>query len=119
VSYFADVAFSNLRVRLLAISLFLLFATMPSISTKTPSRASQTVIAEGMYVYGSASNPTKEHWILSKTAQGQYIVEGNARMHDPETEILNYRLEMDAALHPSLVELHTTMDYPSYNCKLS
>jgi len=26
---------------------------------------------------------------------------------------------MDAQLHPSLVELHTMMDYPSYTCKLA
>lgn len=36
-----------------------------------------------------------------------------------EIEILNYRIEMDAQLHPSLVELHTMMDYPSYTCKLA
>ena len=36
----------------------------------------------------------------------------------PETEILNYRIEMDADLHPSRIELHTTMDFSSYTCKL-
>jgi hypothetical protein len=75
------------------------------------------MIAEGTYVQGSRSDPIREHWTLSKTEDGRYIAEGNA-MHTPETEILNYRIEMDAALHPSLVELHTIMDYPSYTCKL-
>jgi hypothetical protein len=90
---------------------------------------SQRIIAEGTYAYGArddySGDKTTENWTLSKTAAGTYIVEGNETKNlrpatsTPETEILHYRLEMDAKLHPSLVELHTAMDYPSYTCKLA
>jgi hypothetical protein len=104
----------------LAVSVTLsLFATPILESSRLPGKTSQSIIAEGTYVYGSASNPTREHWVLSKTAEGRYIAEGHATQNTPETEILKYRLEMDSKLHPSLVELHTIMDYPSYTCKLA
>jgi hypothetical protein len=88
-------------------------------SSRLPGQASQNIIAEGTYVYGDSSSKTRENWTLSKTAGGTYIAEGNATQSAPETEILNYRIEMDAELHPSLVELHTNMDLPSYSCKLT
>jgi hypothetical protein len=83
------------------------------------SSPSQHIVAEGTYVYGSSSNAMRESWVLSKAADGRYIAEGHATQNTPEIEILNYRLEMDAKLHPSLVELHTIMDYPSYTCQLA
>ena len=120
MSHFVNNTFPNTRVHYLVISLLPLLAAMPaSTSTSAPATASQTIVAEGTYIYGSDSDLTRENWILSKTAGGQYVAEGNATQHHPETQVLNYRIEMDAALHPSLVELHTTMDYPSYTCKLS
>ena len=87
--------------------------------SRRPAKTQQNIIAEGTYVYGDSSSKTREKWTLSKTAAGAYIAEGNATQYSPETEILNYRIEMDAQLHPSLVELHTMMDYPSYTCKLA
>jgi len=76
-------------------------------------------IAEGDYVTGDPQSPMREHWILSKTADGRYLAAGNALMNHPETEVLNYRIEMDSALHPSHIELHTIMDLPSYDCRLT
>ena len=118
--YLPKNAFANSRIRYLAISLLLcLAAILSSNLTGALAGTTQTIIAEGTYVYGSDSEPTREHWILSKTAQGRYIAEGSATQHHPETQVLNYRIEMDAALHPSLVELHTITDLPSYTCKLT
>jgi hypothetical protein len=76
-------------------------------------------IAMGDYVTGDPQNPMHEHWILSRTATGRYLVEGNAAMNHPETEVLNYRIEMNSELHPSHVELQTIMDLPSYDCWLT
>jgi hypothetical protein len=109
----------QVTVLLAAAALFPIFYATPNVVGVTPFRAKQSIIAEGSYVYGSSSDPTRENWTLSKAAEGRYVAEGNATHYQPETEILNYRIEMDAALHPSLVELHTSMDYPSYACKLS
>jgi hypothetical protein len=101
-----------------AVALF--FLALPILDGRhLAATTQQNIVAEGTYVYGDRSNATHEHWILSRTSAGAYIAEGNATQNSPETEILTYRIEMDARLHPSLVELHTVMDYPSYTCKLA
>jgi hypothetical protein len=109
----------QIRRRMAAIVALSLMALPVLDGSQLPVKSSQTIIAEGTYVYGDSSSKTRENWTLSKTAAGTYIAEGSAKQDSPETEILNYRIEMDAELHPSLVELHTIMDLPSYTCKLT
>jgi hypothetical protein len=91
-------------------------------STKSVPNAvgNNSVIAEGTYVTGSegTSETMREDWVLSELADHRFRVEGRATQNQPEVEILNYRMELDAGLHPSRVELHTVMDYPSYTCEL-
>lgn len=82
--------------------------------------SSGKVIAVGTYTTESetSSETTREDWVLSELADHRFKVEGRTTHYEPEAEILSYRLDLDAGLHPSRVELHTIMDYPSYRCEL-
>lgn len=85
----------------------------------TPAGSSQTIVAEGAYDYGSSSSETThENWTLSRTAAGFLIVEGTLMHSGSKGEMLNYRIEMDQRLRAMRIESHTSMDYPSYTCKL-
>lgn len=101
------------------------FATLPlSEGSRPQGNDHPKRVAEGTYKNGPSESPTNEHWVLSRRANGEYLAEGVTKIRTgdagphQETEILNYRIEMDSGLHPSLVELHTVMDYPSYACKM-
>jgi hypothetical protein len=96
----------------------LFLAPAPVIESRGPS-TTEHIIAEGTYVYGDSSSKTIEKLDSFKDAAGTYIAEGNATQEQRQNELLNYRVEMDAKLHPSLIDLHSNVDLPSYTCKLS
>lgn len=103
----------------LASLLFSLVALLASGLKRARADSTQTIVAEGTYLYGgSSSDSTQENWVLSKTAGGQFIAEGSLTHTEPRGELLNYRVEMDQSLRLLRVESRTSMDYPSYTCKL-
>jgi hypothetical protein len=104
--------------RALTAAALLFLAVAPVIESGSASTA-QHIVAEGTYVYGDSSSKTRENWTLSKTAAGNYVAEGNAAQENVQGELLNYRVDMDAKLHPSLIDLHSSVDLPSYTCKLT